>query len=61
MAVSRLGLGSGGCALVAGTAEELRHLGLHGALDEQPSAKTGDSFQHLDQVTLPGEPGFRSS
>jgi hypothetical protein len=26
--VSRLGLGSGGCALVAGTAQELGHLGL---------------------------------
>jgi len=55
--VSRLGLGSGGCALVAGTAQELGHLGLHGSLDEQPGAKTGDIFQHLDQITLPSEQG----
>src|SRR4029453_2669484 len=57
IAVSRLSLGSGGDTLVAGTAEERGHLGLHGGLDEQPGAKTGDIFQHLDQVTLPGEQG----
>ena len=36
--MSRLGLGSGDGALVAGTAEELGDLGLHGSLDEQPGA-----------------------
>jgi hypothetical protein len=48
--VSRLGLGSDGGALVAGTAEELGHLGLHSSLDQQSGAKTGDILQHLDQV-----------
>jgi hypothetical protein len=49
VAVARLGLGSGACALVAGTAQKLGHLGLHGGLDQQP----GDILQRLDRVTLP--------
>ena len=50
--MSRPGLGSGGCAL-AGTAQELGHLGLHGGLDQQP----GDILRRLDRVTLPSEQG----